>query len=540
VQGLRYQTPTRSGFTNVAGEFVYLPGEVVTFSIGGTTLGSIAGAASVSPFPLAGVTPPRTEAALRAELGTWRDVTGFDRAANMMLLLYALDIDRNGANGIDLTGVHARLAAEQVDLDAPLYEFAWTFASKYTFVLGIHREIPIEAPLVHFYGALGIAVPVRAESSYVVSFDGGGIVDRLLIEHDAAGQVTARLGDWDTDGIPESAERFEWSGGLLASFSFEPDSDEDGVPDRRQASGGPRNAWGRYLMFSSTDDFEADGVADQRFDTTYNYDAAGILQSIVSSDDWNGDGQLETTSTDVFTVDARGRVTGMVQEVDRFADGVVDERGLRSHTFDGRDNPVTQTEEYDPDADGDVDSVSTTTSAYDARGNLLTRTRAGQIPPSAPFLSRRETYSYDARDNIVGLVAERSFDNGAPEIREAWTATYDSRNNLLTLAYEERVHGDLDSAETRELTYDGSGRLLTDVRRRDHDGNGEWNVTDTFVYTYGANGERLTETETNLVPNPPGETSVVTYSHDTQLDNGLLYLLRHYQQASNVSPMWWQ
>jgi predicted acyl esterase len=43
IRGLRYETPTRSGFTNERGEFEYGAGECVTFLVGGLVLGAIAG-----------------------------------------------------------------------------------------------------------------------------------------------------------------------------------------------------------------------------------------------------------------------------------------------------------------------------------------------------------------------------------------------------------------------------------------------------------------------------------------------------------------
>jgi hypothetical protein len=40
VEGLQYETSTQSGTTNSLGEYDYLAGETVTFSIGGIVLGS--------------------------------------------------------------------------------------------------------------------------------------------------------------------------------------------------------------------------------------------------------------------------------------------------------------------------------------------------------------------------------------------------------------------------------------------------------------------------------------------------------------------
>jgi hypothetical protein len=54
VVGLNYQTLTQSGTTNENGEFLYITGETVTFSIGDLVLGSAPGAPEITPpiFPL--------------------------------------------------------------------------------------------------------------------------------------------------------------------------------------------------------------------------------------------------------------------------------------------------------------------------------------------------------------------------------------------------------------------------------------------------------------------------------------------------------
>ena len=48
ICGLKYQTPTRSGFTNARGEFSYRHGEAVTFLVGGLVLGTAEGAPVVN------------------------------------------------------------------------------------------------------------------------------------------------------------------------------------------------------------------------------------------------------------------------------------------------------------------------------------------------------------------------------------------------------------------------------------------------------------------------------------------------------------
>lgn len=51
VVGLRYETPTCSGFTDHEGTFEYRDGEVVSFSVGAVLVGTARGARSGSPSP---------------------------------------------------------------------------------------------------------------------------------------------------------------------------------------------------------------------------------------------------------------------------------------------------------------------------------------------------------------------------------------------------------------------------------------------------------------------------------------------------------
>ncbi len=69
VAGLHYQTDTLSGTTNALGEYDYLPGESVTFSIGGIVLGTTLAGPVVSPLTLVSgatdATDPRVTSIVR-------------------------------------------------------------------------------------------------------------------------------------------------------------------------------------------------------------------------------------------------------------------------------------------------------------------------------------------------------------------------------------------------------------------------------------------------------------------------------------------
>ena len=86
VEGLSYQTASRSGTTNASGQFEYRQGETVTFSIGSFTLGSVSGQSIVTPIQLvSGATYPSHQAVI-----------------NLCVFLQTLDEDGDLNNGIKI------------------------------------------------------------------------------------------------------------------------------------------------------------------------------------------------------------------------------------------------------------------------------------------------------------------------------------------------------------------------------------------------------------------------------------------------------
>lgn len=100
VAGLTYRTATQSGVTNAAGEYRYLPGETVTFSIGGITLGQALAGPVVSPLTL-------VAGAVDASDPT---------VTNIVRLLLTLDDDADPSNGISISP-QATVAAQNLSVD---------------------------------------------------------------------------------------------------------------------------------------------------------------------------------------------------------------------------------------------------------------------------------------------------------------------------------------------------------------------------------------------------------------------------------------
>ncbi|MEY8198918.1 MAG: hypothetical protein RPS47_06730 [Colwellia sp.] len=104
IINIAYQTETLSGVTNSSGEFEYLSGETVTFSIGDLTFPATIAQSVVTPIDIANAQSASDATVL-----------------NMIRLLQTLDKDSNPDNGITITDA-AKAAATQVDFTSTDFE----------------------------------------------------------------------------------------------------------------------------------------------------------------------------------------------------------------------------------------------------------------------------------------------------------------------------------------------------------------------------------------------------------------------------------
>jgi hypothetical protein len=107
VAGIAYQTATQEGVTNADGEFEYVAGETVTFSIGNVELPAVAAGEIVTPLDVFA-----TE--------NFND----RRVVNLARLLQSLDQDRNPDNGLDIAAASAGAVGFVLDFDVPVETFA--------------------------------------------------------------------------------------------------------------------------------------------------------------------------------------------------------------------------------------------------------------------------------------------------------------------------------------------------------------------------------------------------------------------------------
>lgn len=175
VQGLAYTTSSGvSGTTDANGGFTFNPGDKVTFSLGGLTVGSTTASALVTPLSLAGKDNGKLQ--------------------NTLVLLQSLDTDGQPANGITI----APAAAAAVPATVNLAQSTATFASQGNTALtgamtagGITRPVTSNASaLAHFSGqgagflANNVLVMNQGDEVAMIRFGVGGQYIIGVIEPD--------------------------------------------------------------------------------------------------------------------------------------------------------------------------------------------------------------------------------------------------------------------------------------------------------------------------------------------------------------------
>ncbi|WP_084882519.1 hypothetical protein [Vibrio sp. qd031] len=207
VGGMFYQTESYSGYTNSLGEFSYLPGETVQFSIGSIMLPAVQAGDIITPLTLA-----RTSD------------TDNSIAINIARVLQTLDSDGNPNNGIDIsTDMHQVLADQNLDINFDDDSFDTAYNS-FVSTPGLNKQ-PVDADVAkaHLEQTLSDIAPVEfttewlsGKTLYLVMFgegDVGGeepenvsVVAQLTFNSDSTISYTGLVNDDNVDTIGYSLE----------------------------------------------------------------------------------------------------------------------------------------------------------------------------------------------------------------------------------------------------------------------------------------------------------------------------------------------
>jgi hypothetical protein len=498
VGGLEYSTPTQSGETNADGEFKYLAGETVTFKVGDIVLGQAVGAATLTPFDLAGSVPPVTAIEIHREVNRinsssnrLNSATPLEVAANIAVFLQTLDEDGDSNTGITIPAqMHTLATGASLDFHQHMLRFPDNFslrklmaAGRAAGVWGGTREIrDTYYALDALYAGMGLTPSIEAPGVRSVDNNADSVIDTITTyTYDAKGNLTKTERDNNADGVIDDRTSVGFDGNANRVLN-EFDNNGDGLVDGRNVSiyddnGNlttiERDNTANGVVDSRTqfsydnfgdntlieEDTNADGVVDSR--TTYAYDADG--NQILVEDDDDANGAVDSRRTNTY--DADGNLIKV--EDDNDADGVVDSRRIASYDANGNRTLL----ELDNNADGAVDARNTST--YDVNGDNVLFESDTNADGSVDY---RQTYTHDAFGNILTIETDTNGDGVTDAIV---TYSYDAIGNRLKLETDSNADGVVDSTDTS--TYDANGNLT--MEEGDSNGDG---VADsrTLIQSY--------------------------------------------------------
>lgn len=435
VANLRYSTSTQSGRTNANGEFQYRAGETVSFFVGDILIGQAAGAATISPFTLAGTTPPASAKEITlAVRQTNRNVLPFPSsratplqvAANISAFLQTLDEDGNPDNGQQIPNTaHALAAGKNIDFNQPFKNFksdktlrSLLAAGRAAGVWGGTRAVRNQiTALTTLYNGIGITPEVQAQTAAAQDVNDDGSV-----------QTRIQYTYGNPQGLTKE-EYFNTAGANTVNVTYAYD-----------ASGN---------LTSVEEDTNADGVPDQI--TRYTYDADGMLTS------QNHSTGGKTDATINYTYDADGNLSGKTEVG-------VDTTGkpfFRASTYTYNADRTRARDEVDTDRDGTPNSITTYT--YNAQGRVATVVTDSNADGQE---DTRDAFTYDAHGNVT---RQEGSGNGKTYVI---TSTYDAEGNQLDQT--------LNGKKVSTYAYDPANGNLVKWTNFKEDGS----VRFAFTYTY--------------------------------------------------------
>ena len=442
VSGLRYSTPTSNGRTNANGEFTYRQGETVSFFIGAVLIGQAPGAATITPFSLAGTAPPTSTLdivkAVRLinahRVNANNTATPLEVAGNIATFLQTVDSDGDPANGIQVPAAMDGLTTgKSIDFRQTFSRFkvdagvqALIAAGRSAGVWSGSRTLkdPFLA-LDALYSGLGISPAIKSISSTAFDTGGNGSVDSVVTKtYDAQGHV---IREDTTDA----------TGKLTSSVTATYDQDGRKLTEQR--------------------DTNADGTPDAV--TTFIYDANGVLTRLESTKSVGG--PLDSAADFIYE---NGR---LIRIDSRNASNTL----IAQTKFTYTNGNLTKQED-DTNADGTTDN--TTINTYDATGHLLTtafdRGANGSVDDS-------DTYTYDANDNVT---TQAHSSNGQVSLNI--TSTYDANANPTLIQFAHPAASTTDFQYTYEYNPDGTLKTWKKILAN---GSVEFSVN----YNYTASGD---------------------------------------------------
>lgn len=465
VGGLRFETPTQSGLTNDSGEFVYLEGETVTFSIGDIALGSTLATAEVSPFDLVQSAPPVTESEMRAELNN-NAVNGFDIIANISLFLVSLDNDKNPDNGLDLTGWDETLAGASLDFNENLYSFYDKTFKYFAIDHNANKHVKFSAPLIHLYENLGITIEANLPETIKTDLKNDGSIDSFIHNiYTTEGKPSTEFTDRNNDGNKEITSNY-----IFEEFEI-------------------TNTESKETEF----DDNSDGTNDRLNTTTLTFNKATGLLKIREEERDSGTLNSSVTKNTYLYDDERNLREDLFERDFDINDNASSSTKI-TNIYNDYDELEFQTTERNSNGSNVALVSKTYTYISPGKRKLITTANdnnGGVVPDS----NRIETYTYDEEGNLEKYLLEHFSDADNNDYKIVHTYKPHANANPLTYV-EDRdndADGEMDARTSTTYTFNDSRNVLTELQEKDSDGNQIFESSFLITYSYDDNQFRKSE-----------------------------------------------
>ena len=234
VSGLRYETETTAGETDADGGFDYEAGETVTFSVGGTVLGSANAKSKVDLFDLVPDADVTTDdLAIQTALLS-SNASALEHVMNIATFLSSLDLDGDSRNGIQITGTLAALFdGVEVDFRQDWFRFRNDADMRRALESFDEPRAVVSAfqAMGDFYRALDVSLDARRTTSRVREY-AGSPPERATWEYDEAGRplyfddggINSRRLEYDERGN-HVAEESLYQGGDRTVYTYDEHGD---------------------------------------------------------------------------------------------------------------------------------------------------------------------------------------------------------------------------------------------------------------------------------------------------------------------------
>lgn len=248
VAGLRYTSGSQTGVTDANGQFTYVVGQPVIFSIGDTQLPAVTGGAYVNPLLVFGTT----------------DVNDV-RVVNLARLLQTLDVDANAGNGITLAAAAhtAATGLPAIDFSSPGFDTSATVLNLLANGGGGNTLVSASQAVAHLRSQISLAG---------TTWYNNGVDDGFVATFLADGTyIIGTYGDVDVAGWPGVEHgTYNWdpATGVVTVVSII--NQTDGNWGLSQCSPGACfvQIRGDTLTFTNTNDPSSDATATRLVSTT--------------------------------------------------------------------------------------------------------------------------------------------------------------------------------------------------------------------------------------------------------------------------------